>query len=171
MSSLFESVELTPVTPEELPLISGMAAKIWPDAYREINSPEQTSYMLELMYSPQAMEQDLAEGVIYQWILCEDERVGFIAAGPIIPGEPCVLHKCYILNEAQGRGSGKAALRLLFAQLCKEETPLLRLRVNRKNSRAIRFYQSLGFSAEAEDVLDIGGGFVMDDYVMIRYLT
>jgi ribosomal protein S18 acetylase RimI-like enzyme len=75
------------------------------------------------------------------------------------------------LNEAQGRGSGKAALRLLFAQLCKEETPLLRLRVNRKNSRAIRFYQSLGFSTEAEDVLDIGGGFVMDDYVMIRYLT
>lgn len=171
MTSLFESVELTPVTPDELVLVNEMAAKIWPTAYREINSPEQTSYMLELMYSPQAIKQDLAEGVIYQWIICHDKPVGFIAAGPIICGEPCVLHKCYVLTEAQGSGSGKAALRLLFARLCKEGTSLLKLRVNRKNSRAIGFYQSLGFSIEAEDILDIGGGFVMDDYVMIRYLT
>lgn len=171
MSSPFESVKLIPVRIDELPLVNEMAAKIWPDAYREINSPEQTSHMLELMYSPQAMEQDLADGVIYQWILCQDEPVGFIAAGPIISGEPCVLHKCYVLNEAQGSGYGKAALRLLFKRLCKKGTTLVRLRVNRKNSRAIRFYQSLGFSVESEDILDIGGGFVMDDYIMIRYLT
>ena len=171
MPSLSESVQLCPVAPDELPLVSAMAAKIWPDAYRDINSPEQTAYMLEMMYSPEAMKKDIAEGIVYAWIHCEDEPVGFLAAGPVSYGEICFLHKCYVLTEAQGSGSGKAALKLLFARLREAGTPVLKLRVNRRNSRAIGFYQTLGFAIEAEDVLDIGEGFVMEDYIMAKYLS
>jgi len=171
MPSLSESVQLSQVAPDELPLVSEMAAKIWPDAYKGINTPGQTAYMLEIMYSPEAMKKDISDGIIYDWIHCEGEPVGFLAAGPVSYGAPCFLHKCYVLTEAQGSGSGKAAIKLLFALLREAGSPLLKLRVNRKNSRAIGFYQTLGFAIEAEDVLDIGGGFVMDDYIMAKYLS
>ena len=171
MPSLSESIRLCPVASDELSLVSEMAAKIWPEAYRGINHPEQTEYMLETIYSLEAMKKDIAEGIGYDWIHCEDKPVGFIAAGPVSYGEICFLHKCYVLTEAQGSGTGKAALKLLFARLREAGTPVLKLRVNRKNSRAIGFYQTLGFAIEAEDILDIGEGFVMDDYIMAKYLS
>jgi ribosomal protein S18 acetylase RimI-like enzyme len=40
------------------------------------------------------------------------------------------------------------------------------LQVNKKNAAAIRFYQSAGFEVIREAAFDIGGGFVMDDYVI-----
>ncbi len=39
------------------------------------------------------------------------------------------------------------------------------LNVNKYNS-AIHFYQKTGFVIAKEEVIDIGNGFVMDDYVM-----
>jgi ribosomal protein S18 acetylase RimI-like enzyme len=171
MPSLSDTIQLSPVASDELPLVSEMAARIWPEAYRDIITPEQIQHMLTSMYSSEAMIKDIAEGISYDWILCEDEPVGFLAAGPVRYGVECYLHKCYVMPEAQGSGSGKAALQLLFARLREAGTPLLKLRVNRKNSRAIGFYQSFGFSIEAEDVLEIGEGYVMDDYIMAKYLS
>ena len=42
----------------------------------------------------------------------------------------------------------------------------MRLRVNRHNDAAIRAYRRAGFVIVASDCLPIGGGFVMDDYLM-----
>ena len=44
----------------------------------------------------------------------------------------------------------------------------IRLRVNRENERAIRFYQNCGFEIVGEDCLPIGNEYVMDDYLMSR---
>jgi ribosomal protein S18 acetylase RimI-like enzyme len=46
----------------------------------------------------------------------------------------------------------------------------LELNVNKKNP-AILFYEHLGFYREKEVVIDIGNGFVMDDYIMVLDLT
>jgi ribosomal protein S18 acetylase RimI-like enzyme len=40
--------------------------------------------------------------------------------------------------------------------------------VNRNNHNAIGAYRKHGFQVRASQVKDIGGGFVMDDYVMVR---
>jgi ribosomal protein S18 acetylase RimI-like enzyme len=42
--------------------------------------------------------------------------------------------------------------------------------VNKGNHRAIACYRRHGFVEEASVVNDIGGGYVMDDYVMVRPL-
>jgi ribosomal protein S18 acetylase RimI-like enzyme len=42
----------------------------------------------------------------------------------------------------------------------------LMLTVNKRNSKAIAAYQRNGFAIMDSVVVDIGGGFVMDDYVM-----
>jgi ribosomal protein S18 acetylase RimI-like enzyme len=44
------------------------------------------------------------------------------------------------------------------------------LQVNKRNEPAIAAYLKAGFHIEKEAVFDIGGGFVMDDYLMARTL-
>ena len=43
------------------------------------------------------------------------------------------------------------------------------LNVNKNNS-AVQFYQKVGFTIMEELILDIGEGYVMDDYVMQLHL-
>jgi ribosomal protein S18 acetylase RimI-like enzyme len=45
---------------------------------------------------------------------------------------------------------------------------VLWLQVNKKNAAAMAFYRSAGFEVIREAVFEIGGGFVMDDYVMAK---
>jgi hypothetical protein len=47
----------------------------------------------------------------------------------------------------------------------------MRLNVNKYNQRAIAVYQKKGFVQVAAEVVPIGGGYVMDDYVMEKLLT
>jgi ribosomal protein S18 acetylase RimI-like enzyme len=42
------------------------------------------------------------------------------------------------------------------------------LRVNRSNHRALRAYRRAGFEVREAVVADIGGGFVMDDFILVR---
>ena len=42
------------------------------------------------------------------------------------------------------------------------------LQVNKRNTGAIGFYRAAGFKVVREAVFEIGGGFVMDDYVMAK---
>ena len=44
------------------------------------------------------------------------------------------------------------------------------LNVNKNNVQAIRAYEKSGFAIRESVVVDIGGGFVMDDYVMAKAL-
>jgi ribosomal protein S18 acetylase RimI-like enzyme len=45
------------------------------------------------------------------------------------------------------------------------------LQVNKRNEKAIKLYRRAGFAVREEIVVDIGGGFVMDDYVMEKRLV
>jgi ribosomal protein S18 acetylase RimI-like enzyme len=45
---------------------------------------------------------------------------------------------------------------------------LLWLQVNKRNTGAIGFYRAAGFEVIRDAVFEIGGGFVMDDYVMAK---
>ena len=44
--------------------------------------------------------------------------------------------------------------------------PQITLRVNKKNYNTIDIYKHLGFRIKEAVVTDIGGGYVMDDYIM-----
>ncbi len=164
------AVSLTGVAAEELGEVSAMAARIWPAAYGEILPPGQIDFMLERMYAPERLRRDLAEGVDLFWVRSGPERIGFLAAGPLLPGASCPLHKCYLLPEFQGAGLGSAALGLLCARFAEAGARAIELRVNRHNAAAIAFYRKNGFTVSGEDCREIGGGFVMDDYLMRRDL-
>lgn len=44
------------------------------------------------------------------------------------------------------------------------------LTVNKNNLNSISIYKRMGFEIEGELITDIGGGFVMDDYLMVMRL-
>ena len=75
------------------------------------------------------------------------------------------IHKIYILTNHQGKGIGKSLIDFIVNEAKERHQKGLILNVNKKNT-AIRFYESIGFTISNEEVIDIGHGFVMDDFVM-----
>ncbi|MEA3206977.1 MAG: diamine N-acetyltransferase [Chthoniobacter sp.] len=155
-------------TAADIPLLRDLARRIWGTSYAEMLTPEQIEYMLAWMYSPEKIAAELADGVLWEIALLETEPVGYLAI--TFQGQ-AELNKLYLLPEHQGRGLGQSmiarALEVAAARGCGE----LRLRVNKQNSRALRAYERAGFRVSESLVSDIGGGFVMDDYVLVRAVT
>ncbi len=52
---------ITPATEAQLPFIQIIAHQTWPDTFAAILSPDQISYMLEMMYSTDALKTQLNE--------------------------------------------------------------------------------------------------------------
>jgi ribosomal protein S18 acetylase RimI-like enzyme len=75
------------------------------------------------------------------------------------------IHKVYILPQAQGLGIGQLLFERVYELAAAHHNPTVTLNVNR-NNRAIRFYEKQGFVKIAEENIDIGQGFLMEDAVM-----
>lgn len=149
---------------DDISTIGYLAHKIWPEAYKDILTPEQLEYMLQLNYSPAALEKQMRQQ--HQFIIAEInlEEVGFASFGALQDGN-WKLHKLYVLPGMQGKGVGKALLEMVEEEVRTHNGAHLLLNVNKKN-KAIKFYESMGFQIEKDEVNDIGHGFVMDDFVM-----
>jgi diamine N-acetyltransferase len=162
---------LTPAGRDDAAAISAMAEEIWPTAYAHLISTEQIRFMLGWMYAPAELTRQMEEeNMEYYWIETGNLHVGFLAIGPVLPGVACPLHKFYLLPERHREGLGSAAMDRLMSRLETSGATSIELRVNRSNLAAIGFYRKNGFVKYAEDCLEIGGGFVMDDYLMRRPL-
>jgi diamine N-acetyltransferase len=150
----------------DIPLLREMAERTWRQCYAAILSPEQMDYMLARMYAPEAITQEMADGVIWELAIEEDAPLGFHSCA-FSPGDECLkLHKLYVLPAAQGSGFGKALLARVRALAEALGARKIWLQVNKNNASAIRAYKRAGYSVERAAVFDIGGGFVMDDFVM-----
>lgn len=153
-------------TVADVPKIRQIALETWPIAYAEILSPEQLSYMLELMYSEHALRDQFAKG--HQFLLLENgaHEIGFAGYEHHHAKRATTrLHKLYVLPAKQGLGAGKALLQAVQKATALERDTVLELNVNKYN-RAKEFYLRNGFSVIRDEVIDIGSGFVMDDHVM-----
>ena len=150
---------------DDIPTIGYLAHTIWPEVYSSIIPQEQIQYMLKLMYSPDSLEQQMGTQE-HQFIIAEIEgqEVGF-AAYSKLKDATWKLHKLYVLPSMHGKGIGRALLDMVEEEVRTHQGAHLVLNVNKQN-KAVRFYTSMGFEIEEEVVLDIGHGFVMDDYIM-----
>jgi GNAT superfamily N-acetyltransferase len=171
MEPMSEFISIRPAGVEELSEIASLARVIWPVCYRGIISPAQITYMLERMYSLEQLCADFAAGVSFDLLFEGGIALGFAAygSGDSDPRE-CKLHKLYLLPSHQGRGYGSRLLRHVIAVARGRGFLSLALNVNKNNAKAIAVYKRHGFVVRAEVVVGIGGGFVMDDYVMVLAL-
>ena len=154
------------VSPSEAERVELLAKEIWPVVYADIIGPDQVEYMLRKMYDPAAIRREILEEEIrYLFIHYNDKPIGFASFGPLREGRFCFLHKIYVKPDMQGKGIGSRALGEVERQIEEGRGIGLELRVNRHNETAIHFYHRNGLKIVKEDCADIGGGFVMDDFI------
>lgn len=149
---------------KDIPLIRDMTMKVWPQTYSTILTPDQISYMLEMMYSEQSLSKQMKEQ--HEFIIVDDgnEPVGFASFSQTEPGI-YKLHKIYILPALQGKGAGKFVIGEVIKAIARKGGKALQLNVNR-NNKAKDFYEKLGFTVIREEDIDIGNNYFMNDYVM-----
>lgn len=144
---------------------------VWPVAYKTVITPQQIEYMLRMMYDDESLRRQMLEENC-EFILAKlnDEIVGFASYSEIASGE-FKLHKLYVLTSQQGKSTGGKLLDEVCTRATKHGGKKLELQVNKKNEPAINFYHRNNFTIDHEDVFDIGNGFVMDDYIMVKNLA
>ena len=153
----------------DIPLIRQLTFKVWPQTYATILSRQQIDYMLEMMYSESALRKQIDDGCQFIFVYEDNEPVGFAGYQEIEP-KAWKLHKIYILISQQGKGTGSFVIDHVISEISKQGAASLELQVNRNNP-AKSFYEKLGFTESEQIKLDIGKGFIMDDYVMKKKLS
>ncbi len=163
------TIAFRPATAADIPLLRDLAERSWRASYAEMISGEQIDYMLAWMYSAEKIAAELNSGVRWFLVALGEEPIGYLSLTVHAP-ESAELNKLYLLREHQGRGFGQAMLAHALATAAAAGCGELRLRVNKANTRALRAYESAGFRIVDALVAEIGGGFVMDDYVLTRWI-
>lgn len=157
-------------TAAELPAIAALADRIWRAHYPGIISVEQIDYMLARMFAPDELVRQLESGTVYEQLFLDHQLTGFAAHGPTDCPNERKLDKLYVLPGLQRRGHGSRLLQRVMTAARELGCTSLMLTVNKQNHNAIAAYHKHGFTIREEIVADIGGGFVMDDFVMSRPL-
>ena len=160
------SISIRSINDSELHVITRLSAEIWPIVYKSIISEEQISYMLKRMYSHEVLEQNLSEGHHFLIATIDNQDVGYAGFQPHYPRlDFAKLHKLYVLPALHKTGVGSALFEQTIKKCKMAHCNHLVLQVNKTNP-AFHFYQKKGMYIEEEAIIDIGNGFVMDDYIM-----
>ncbi|OUQ17004.1 hypothetical protein B5E84_11140 [Lachnoclostridium sp. An14] len=163
-----QSIRLIPVKAEDRPTIealSAFASHIVKEHFDPIIGAAQNDYMIARFQTVSAIQGQISSG--YRYYLAEDEdgtMEGFLAFYP--RDGKMYLSKFYVDSRARGRGIAREMFRFLLEETKKEGLPSIFLNVNRDNETVIRIYEHLGFRKVRKEKNDIGGGFVMDDFVL-----
>ncbi len=148
--------------PKDISAVRELAHRVWRTHYPAMIPEKQIDYMLDLMYAPQSLKSQMAQGHIF-WLAYEGNALaGFVSVEP--QGQAhWHMHKLYVDQEQAPRGTGSDLVRHILRTLRPKK---ITLTVNRKNVKAINFYFKHGFIIDHVLDKDIGSGFVMKDFVM-----
>ena len=151
----------------DIRIIKTLAHAIWPDAYGRLQAEEKINYLLELFYTEEALARQMKEGQKFIVAELNGEPVGFASySGPTKSGV-FRIHKLYVHQAVQGKGLGRQLLDHIFTAIAPFHPTAVELGVYRKNP-AIKFYENYGFSIDRSEDTDVGSGFVMTDYIMVK---
>lgn len=152
---------LRKATLEDIPLIQEIAEEAWRPTYGHILSEQQTQYMIPMMYASEVLQNQIE---IFSILEIEGERMGYCAFEQTSETE-AKLNKLYLRPSVTQKGAGSFIIEQLSDLARSMGLSSIYLNVNKHNS-AVDFYLKKGFIKDSEIVLDIGNGYVMDDYVM-----
>jgi len=166
-----ETVLISPVSEPDLEPIARLAREIWYLHYPGIITVRQIDYMLAQRYRPDVIASQIAK---------QEAWWDKIEAGASLPGSICCepdpatdsvkIDKLYVHPGVQRQGFGHALVEHADARAREHGFSTLYLQVNKGNAGSIDFYRRAGFDVTDSITVDIGGGYVMDDYVMSKRL-
>lgn len=165
-------VRIDKAGPGDLQKISDMAEVVFRHTYREILSPEQLDYMMDMMYSMPNLQKQIEEGHHYYIAYDEETSKGYVSVqheGADNDGiEMFHLHKIYVMPDAQGMGIGMKLFNraVEHAKEASSGKPArIELNVNKFN-KSVGFYKHIGMRVLLEEDFPIGNGFYKTDYIM-----
>jgi len=150
---------------KDLTTISKLAKVIWNDHYVPFIGQQQVDYMLSKIYNHKSLIEQLNQQKHVFYLIEKDNiDVGFLS---VSSQNKCdyFLHKFYIDQQKSNSGIGTNVLNLLIQQI---NSKSLTLTVNRQNFKSINFYFKNGFKIDRVEDFDIGDGYEMNDFVMVR---
>jgi len=145
-------------------IIEALAREIWTKHYTSIIGCEQVEYMLNKFQSLQAIESQIDDGYEYFLIESEGSNIGYLSVRQ--EKQALFLSKIYLQISSRGQGFGKVALLFVENHARSYGLEKIRLTVNKNNTDSIKAYMNFGFVQSESVIIDIGGGYVMDDYVL-----
>jgi GNAT superfamily N-acetyltransferase len=161
-------VRVASVTEADVERVAQLAAETWWHHYPGLISTAQIEYMMKQRYDPALIRAELKRRDVW-WDKLEvgTTMVAFDSCF-LADAATVKLDKLYVHPEHQRRGYGG----LLIGHVCErargQGCSQVVLAVNKGNRSAIAAYLKNEFTVLESVVKDIGGGFVMDDYVMVR---
>ena len=161
-------------TLEDIPKIQAIAQIAFRLTYKDILSPQQMDYMMEMMYSDASLREQMGpQGNVF----FIEEGKGYASVRfdrKLADGSDCFhLEKLYVLPGCQKTGLGRE----LFGRVVEQarssvcgKSFRIELNVNRANP-AVGFYEHIGMRKDRQGDFPIGGNFYMNDYIMAMDFT
>lgn len=165
-------LQFVPVTQaEQIAAVAALAHEIWYEVYVPLIGRAQVDYMVGKFQQASAIQAQIEQG--YEYFLVRSEAtsgadIGYCALQEQ-PGPVMFISKFYLHSAARGSGTGRSCMEFIEGLARRRGINRLWLTVNKGNP-SVHIYRRLGFRIATELVMDIGGGFVMDDYRMEKTL-
>lgn len=165
-------LSITVARPDQLGIIASLAHDIWNRYYPSIISKAQIDYMWRLRYSSEALtEKYAARGTTLLIAWLGPLAVGFaVLSVPEDALDEANLDAFYLHPDHHRRGFGTVFMEQVVTHLDGQPRHTLVLNVNRRNITAINFYFRQGFTIRSAVDIDLGHGFIADDFIMERPL-
>ena len=158
-------MEFVKVTEDkEIAAVVSLADQTWKEHYTSIIGLKQVEYMLSNFQSEKAILTQIQKGASYYLIKTSFKWFGYFSF--VFEENKLFLSKLYVLKAFQGKGFGKLSLQFIKDVAIKRGMNKISLQVNKNNKKSLAFYEMQGFEIIKPIVVDIGNGFVMDDYWM-----
>ncbi len=166
-----EDARLDALTEADFPAVAALGRTIWHAHYATIISIAQIDYMLAERFTRENLSRYLVADDRWMYLLrLSGTPVGYCSCARAARPAEMKLEQLYLLREYKGKGLGGFMLRHVEDHARGRGCTALSLQVNKQNVDAVAVYRKCGFTVREEIVLDIGNGFVMDDFVMEKTL-
>ena len=151
---------------EKVSVIHDLAKKIWHQHYGSILSKAQIDYMMETIQSTATISQSIQSKKLVFYLLEDNQKfIGYFAYE--ILEYSVLLSKCYLEKSSQGKGYFSKVLAFITDIAKTHHKDQLVLYVNKYNP-SLQIYEAVGFSITNSFQFDIGQGYIMDDYEMVK---
>lgn len=153
-------------TSKAIETVAHLAHKIWNLHYVPIIGQQQVDYMLDKFQDKEAIKHQIENGYDYFIIEHQKEACGYLALVTNNEEKKMMISKIYIDSDFRNLNLGSQLMNFAIEEAKKRGSRLIWLTVNINNSKSIEWYQKRGFTIKENIKIDIGNGFVMDDYLM-----
>lgn len=154
---------------DEIEVTATIAKEIWNQHFTPLIGIDQVNYMLDNFQSIGAITKQIRnEGYSYFLVLDQKVPIGYFAF--YLKEDFLYISKLYLKKSARGKGYSRIILSFIENKASSNGAKFIKLNVFKGNDHTISVYKRMGFEVIDQPQIDIGNGFILDDYVMRKSL-